>query len=219
MQPLVASSARSPEIQQNVNMTGGPITVVPANRATWDDLQKILGTRGAATRCQCQRYKLQPGESFANTPLEERAFRLRQQSDCGNAESNETSGLVAYLDGEPVGWCAVEPRVAYAGLLRNSNQTAWQGRDEDRTDRSIWAITCVFTRAGFRREGISGALVSAAVDFARERGASALEGYPMTTTDVLVEELHVGIVNTFASAGFTEVSRPSTRRAVVRIDF
>lgn len=203
------------------SMTGAaePITVVPANQATWDDLQAILGTRGAAARCQCQRYKLEPRESFANTPVEDRAFRLRQQADCDNAESNETSGLVAYLDGEPVGWCAVEPRTAYSGLLRNSNQTAWQGRDEDRTDRSVWAITCVITRAGFRRGGVSRTLVRAAVDFARERGASALEGYPMTTTDALAEELHVGTINAFTAAGFAEVSRPSVRRAVVRIDF
>jgi hypothetical protein len=32
-------------------------------------------------------------------------------------------------------------------------------------------------------------------------------------------ELHVGSRNAFADAGFIEVSRPSLRRAVMRIDF
>jgi hypothetical protein len=57
------------------------------------------------------------------------------------------------------------------------------------------------------------------VDFARERGARAIEGYPMTTTNAISEELHVGTAGMFAQAGFVEVSRPTPRRAVVRIDF
>ncbi len=194
------------------------ISVVPANEASWDDLQTVFGTRGQASRCQCQRYKLRPRESFASFPAEERAHRLRQQTDCGYRESGATSGLVAYLDSEPVGWCAVEPRTAYPSLLRN-NRVPWVGRAEDKTDDSVWAVTCFFTRAGFRKRGVSRALARAAVDFARERGARAIEGYPMTTKNVILEELHVGTRGVFADAGFTEVSRPTLRRVVMRVDF
>jgi GNAT superfamily N-acetyltransferase len=194
------------------------ITVVPANEASWEDLQTIFGTRGQASRCQCQRYKLRPRESFGSFPAEERAHRLREQTDCGHPGSGATSGLMAYLNGEPVGWCAVEPRTAYEGLVRN-NRVPWEGRAEDKTDDSVWAVTCLFTRAGFRKRGISRALARAAVDFARERGARAIEGYPMTTKKVIVEELHVGTEGVFADAGFTEVSRPTLRRVVMRLDF
>jgi len=193
------------------------ISVVPANEASWEDLQAVFGTRGEASRCQCQRYKLAPRESFASFPAEERADRLRQQTDCGQRGSSATSGLVAYLDGEPVGWCAVEPRTAYGGLVRN-NRVPWVGRAEDKTDEGVWAVTCFVTRAGFRKMGVSRALASAAVDFARRRGARALEGYPMTTTAAIPEELHVGIQGVFADAGFTEVTRPTLRRVVMRID-
>jgi GNAT superfamily N-acetyltransferase len=194
------------------------LTIVPANEARWDDLQTVFGTRGQACRCQCQRYKLRPRESFRSFPVEERAFRLRRQTDCGHPDSDTTSGLVAYLDAEPVGWCAVEPRTEYEGLLRN-NRVPWEGRSEDKTDDSVWAVTCLFARAGFRKRGISRALARAAVDFARERGARAIEGYPMTTKNVIAEELHVGTEGVFADAGFTEVSRPTLRRIVMRIDF
>ena len=108
-------------------------SVVPANEASWEDLQTVFGTRGQASRCQCQRYKLGPRESFASFPAEERADRLRQQTDCGYRESDATSGLVAYLNSEPAGWCAVEPRTAYAGLLR-VYRVPWEGRSEDETD-------------------------------------------------------------------------------------
>jgi GNAT superfamily N-acetyltransferase len=197
---------------------GAGFFVVPANQASCEDLQAIFGRRGPASRCQCQRYKLRPRESFASFPAEERAFRLRQQTDCGNPESQTTSGLVAYLDDEPAGWCAVEPRTAFTGLLRN-NRVPWLGREEDQADDSVWSVTCLFVRAGFRRRGVSRALARAAVDFARERGARALEGYPMTTTNAVAEELHVGTVASFAGAGLSEVGRPTLRRAVMRIDF
>lgn len=194
------------------------VSVVPANEAGCEDLQVVLGTRGPASRCQCQRYKLGPRETFASVPSEVRAARLRQQTDCGHPGSTDTSGLVAYLAGEPVGWCAVEPRSRYDGLVRVF-KVPWQGRAEDKADDSVWAVTCLFTRAGFRRRGVSRSLARAAVGFARDRGARAVEGYPMITTGAIAEELHVGTVDTFAAAGLREVGRPTPRRVVMRIDF
>lgn len=194
------------------------LAIVPANEASWEDLRAVFGTRGNTSRCWCQRYKLHPGESWAGVGADELAFRLRTQTECGHPESTTTSGLVAYLDAEPVGWCAVEPRTEYPRMLRN-NRVPWEGRAEDKADGGVWAVTCLVTRVGFRRRGVSRALARAAVGFARERGARALEGYPITTTDVLLEELHVGTRDTFAAAGFAEVGHPTPRRVVMRIDF
>jgi GNAT superfamily N-acetyltransferase len=196
-----------------------PLTIVPANEASWDDLQAVFGTRGDRARCQCSRYKMQPGESWASVGVEELAFRFRSDTDCGHPESGTTSGLVAYLDGKPVGWCAVEPRTAYPRLL-NKTRVPWEGRDEQKDDDSVWAVTCFVTRAGFRRRGISRALAMATVEYARQRGARALEAYPMITTQGAIEvELHVGLRSIFTAAGFTEVSHPTDRRVVMRIDF
>ena len=158
--------------------------IVPANKASWDDLEAILaGASCHGGRCYCQRFKLH-GSAWPGDALD-RAQMLREQTDCGHPRSATTSGLVAYLDGEPAGWCNVEPRTAYPYLL-------------------------------------SYALARAAVDFARERGARALEGYPMIPErgkDVAWGELNVGHVSIFTAAGFAEASRPTLRRAVMRIDF
>ncbi|HSE07109.1 MAG TPA: GNAT family N-acetyltransferase [Nocardioidaceae bacterium] len=194
------------------------VTVVPANEVSWEDVQKVFGSRGPGARCQCQRYKLRPKESFGSFPVEERASRLREQTACGLPDSTTTSGLVASLDGEPVGWCAVEPRSAYEGLTRVF-RVPWEGRDEDKTDDSVWAVTCLLTRKGFRRRGVSRALARASVAFARDRGARALEAYPIATTNAMLEELHVGTVGVFAAAGLSVVSEPTLRRVVMRIDF
>jgi GNAT superfamily N-acetyltransferase len=201
--------------------TAPGLTIVPANEARCDDLQTVFGTRGAAAYCQCQRYKLRRREAFAKFPVEERAHRLREQTNCGRPRSAMTSGLVAYLDGQPAGWCAVEPRSAYEGLARN-NRVPWEGRTEDKADDTIWAVTCVFARAGFRRRGIAHALVRAAVDHARERGARAIEGYPLLTTPgqkISWDEIHVGSHEFFLAAGFAQVGHPTPRRVVMRLDF
>ena len=201
-------------------MTDG-LKVVRANEASWEDLKAVFGTRGDAAVCQCQRFKLAPKESFRSFPVEERAFRLRTQTNCGQPGASTTSGLVAYRNDVPVGWCAVEPRTAYTGLLRVF-RTPWEGRHEDKTDDSIWAVTCVFARVGYRRQGISYALAVAAVAFARERGARALEAYPMLARpgeQISSGEMLVGSRSIYAAAGMTEVNRPSLRRAVMRIDF
>jgi GNAT superfamily N-acetyltransferase len=102
--------------------------------------------------------------------------------------------------------------------VRIVTRVPWEGRSEDKTDEGVWAVTCVLTRTGFRRGGISYALARAAVDFVRRRGARTLEGYPITTNEVILSDLHVGTVGAFAAAGFTEVSHPTLRRIVMRID-
>ena len=195
------------------------LRVVPANEASWEELRAVFGTRGQGAVCWCQRFKLAPGEAFKHVPASERAERLRGQAGCGGP--GPTSGLVAFREGEPVGWCAVEPRSAYPGLLR-VYRVPWAGRAEVKADASVWAVTCFFVRAGFRRQGVSYALARAAVGFARARGARALEGYPMLTApgqEIAWGELSVGARSVFEAAGFREVSHPSPRRVVMRVEF
>jgi GNAT superfamily N-acetyltransferase len=195
------------------------LTIVPANEASWDDLLAVFGTADYPGRCYCQNYKLM-NRWWSGVEPAERAERLRAQTACGDPASPRTSGLVAYLDGEPVGWCAVEPRTAYPRLVRV--RTTWAGRTEDKTDDGVWAVTCFVTRKGFRKRGVTYGLARAAVGYARERGARALEAYPMITEpgkDITWGELHVGSRGAFADAGFAEVSHPSPRRYVMRVDF
>jgi ribosomal protein S18 acetylase RimI-like enzyme len=196
------------------------LRIVPANEASWHDVQTVFGTRGDASRCRCQWYKMRASEWDRVVSVEERTERLREQTGCGHPDRTTTSGLVAYLGNEPVGWCAVEPRTAYVRL--RTKPMIWAGRAEDKDDDGVWSVTCFTVRVGYRRRGISDALARAAVHFAREHGARSVEGYPLITDPGRVVpwgELFVGSVGVFARAGFREVSRPTPRRAVMRIDF
>jgi len=200
-------------------ITAAQLTIVPANKASWADLQAIFGTADYPGKCYCQRFKTRDCH-WSSLTDRERENRLREQTHCDNPRAGATTGLVAYLVNEPVGWVAVEPRTAYPRVLRT--WTAWSGREEDKADDSVWAVTCFVTRKGYRKRGITYPLAAATVAFARERGARALEAYPMLTApgkEITWGELHVGSRQVFADAGFTEVSHPSPRRVVMRIDF
>jgi GNAT superfamily N-acetyltransferase len=192
--------------------------IVPANEASWRDLRAVLGGANChGDRCFCQRFMIR-GKEWRSIDDVERARRLRSQTNCGHPANAATCGLVAFLDDEPVGWCRVERRSAFATL----GQTPWRGRTERKDDDSVWAAACFIVGAGFRGQGITYDLARATVDFAQERGARGLEGYPMDPEpgkDVQWGELHVGKRSIFEAAGFTEVSRPSLRRVVMRIEF
>lgn len=191
------------------------ITIRPVTRANRDDLQTVFGARGQAAKCQCQRAVL-PLREYWHMPREAREAFLHKEV---GARRSPAPGLVAYLDGEPVGWCRVGPRNRFPPL-RNS-PVPWTGREEDRDDASVWAVVCFVVRAGYRRRGVSRALAAAAVEHARRNGAAAIEGYPMATGsgDIPWGELHVGALGAFRDAGFVEVARPTQRRYVMRIDF
>jgi len=145
---------------------------------------------------------------------------LRDQTACGDPDAAATSGLVAYVDEDPAGWVAVEPRTAYPKL--RTSRVPWSGRSEDKEDDGVWAVTCFVVRKGYRGRGLTYPLAAAAIDFARGRGARALEAYPMITQpgkEITWGEVHVGARQVFQEAGFREVSRPTVRRVVMRVDF
>ena len=187
------------------------LTFRPANEVPFDDLEAVLGT-GTAGRCQCQRQVLADREWWY-LPVEERAHRLREQTNPDDPDAPTTSGVIAYLDDEPAGWVAVAPRTTYRRVAHSG--VAWKGRSEDKQDARVWAAVCLVVRKGYRGEGLTYELARAAVDFARERGAAALEAYPITSRDggrIIWDEASYGSPQAFAAAGLEQVSAPTVRR-------
>ena len=215
-----ARASRRPSYREVVVADPSPIRVVPANQATWEDIEAVVGQARSWDRpCFCQRFKLGvPG--WRATTVEERAHMLREQTDCGYPGSDTTTGLVAYVGGEPAGWCCVEPRPDLP--LIPEPRTWYKKRGQDPTDDRVWVVACFVTRTPFRHSGVSRTLAKAAVEFARARGARAVEGYAMVTqpgVEITWGELHVGSRSIFADAGMRQIAAPTKRRVVMRIDF
>lgn len=179
----------------------------------WEDVSQVFATRGNPARCWCQYFKL-PNREFENATAEACAGMLREQVQA----STPGPGVIAYLDGEPVGWCAVEPKPAYSRLQRARVVT--EGSRQEPHDASVWAVTCFVVRVGYRRRGVAAALLRGAVAQARGAGARVVEGYPV---DVALRpkapsaELYHGTMSLFAAAGFVEVARVRKDRVVMEL--
>ena len=184
------------------------ISVRPVSEVPWADVRIVFGTRGDPATCWCQFFKVTSRE-FDEAPRErwERALCEQVPTD---------PGLVAYLDDEPVGWCGVEPRTRYPRILASKVAT---GSTEPPDDDGVWAVSCFVVRVGFRRRGVAGALLTAAVEHARASGARVIEGYPIDTAEkkASAAELYHGSLGLFEKAGFRVVARPMPGRAVVAL--
>ncbi|TFC88910.1 GNAT family N-acetyltransferase [Cryobacterium sp. TmT2-59] len=177
------------------------------------DLERVLGTRGDPAGCWCQYFKLQ-GKAWAEVTTDACAGMLREQVRA----SSPGPGVVAYLDEEAVGWCAVEPKTAYPRLRRT--KVVVQGSRHEADHASVWAVTCFVVRVGYRRRGVAAALLRAAVEQARSQGARVIEGYPVDVTrrpGAPSAELYHGTQTLFTAAGFAVVSRPTEDRSVMEL--
>jgi GNAT superfamily N-acetyltransferase len=183
----------------------------PANDATVEDVEAVFDA-GGARKCRCQALKV-PGWIWRDTTQEQRDAALIEQTGCGT--DGPTSGLIAYVDGEPVGWVAVEPRENYPRIW--ARQKSWMRKDPEL--EGVWSVTCFVVRKGFRREGLMYELAAATVEYGRQVGASVLEGYPTEPVPgktVIWDEASVGLLHVFLTAGYEVVDSPTLRRRVVR---
>jgi len=82
------------------------VAIHPLTAQRWPDLEKLFGPRGACAGCWCMYWRL-PAREYRSSSGEgnRKAFRRI-------VKDGAVPGLLAYERGEPVGWCAVEPREA-----------------------------------------------------------------------------------------------------------
>jgi GNAT superfamily N-acetyltransferase len=125
-------------------------------------------------------------------------------------------GLIAYDDGVPVGWLATGPRSRYPRAI--GPRTKLMKDRDPAEDDDVWLLPCFYVRVGHRRQGVTAALVAAAVEAAAEHGAPAVEGLPIADDYPKDQNDFVGKQRRFAECGFECIARPTPRRVVMRRD-
>ncbi|HEY2954690.1 MAG TPA: GNAT family N-acetyltransferase [Candidatus Eisenbacteria bacterium] len=176
----------------------------PATAGRWSDLARLFGPRGACAGCWCMWPRLARAEFRAGMGARNRRALKRIVA------AGETPGILAYVDGEPAGWCAVGPRPTYR-RLENSKSLA------PVDDRPVWSVVCFFVARPHRRQGLSVRLLREAVRHAAARGARIVEGYP-TDSEARIADAWVwtGVAAAFERAGFREVARRARTRPIMR---
>jgi GNAT superfamily N-acetyltransferase len=116
-------------------------------------------------------------------------------------------GMLAYVADVPAGWCGFGARNEMARLVRS--------RTIPQVDAvQVWSIFCFTVRVGYRRLGLGRALLDGVIEYAREHGAPALEGYPVDPGGRRIHgtAAYVGTTRMFEEAGFRRVTDTDRRR-------
>jgi GNAT superfamily N-acetyltransferase len=177
----------------------------PVTPERWIDFEKLFGPRGACGGCWCMWWRLKRSE------FEKQKGAKNKRAMKKIIASGEVPGILAYADGQPVGWCAVGPRESYPVLQRSPTLKPVD-------DQLVWSITCFFVARPYRRRGVSRELLEAAVAYAGKRGARIIEGYPVEPKMGQLPDAFawIGLPSTFRKVGFVEVLRRSPTRPIMR---
>lgn len=176
----------------------------PLTPDRWRDFETLFGPSGAYGGCWCMWPRLRRKEFDRNSGKQNRQA-MKEAVDSG-----EEPGLLAYSGGEPVGWVALAPRERYAHLEHSRSLKRVD-------DQPVWSIVCFVVDKRARGQGMMAKLLSAAVAYARRRGATIVEGYPAEPHGKLSGYAgYTGIVSTFRKAGFVDVARRSERQPIMR---
>ena len=186
--------------------------VHPVTPERLDDLADLFLTGPATRGCWCMWF-LNPAKEVYSGWRDggnRRAFEALAQT------ADPPLGLLAYEDGKAVGWLATGPRSRYPRAIGPRTKIL-KGRDPGEDDR-VWLLPCFFVRVGYRRRGVTAALIAAAVEQAQAYGATAVEGFPIADDYPKSQDDYVGKQRRFAECGFECVATPSPRRVVMRRD-
>jgi GNAT superfamily N-acetyltransferase len=177
----------------------------PLTSARWSDFEKLFGPRGACGGCWCLFWK-KPRKLFITDAYEGNRIEQKRLVAKGTIP-----GIIAYHDGEPAGWCAVEPRENYPALERSR---ILKPVDE----QPVWSVTCFYVDKKYRNCGVSIALLKAAIDFVSSQGGKIIEGYPVEVIDGKSPPafIYTGVASAYKQAGFIEVARRSEKRPIYR---
>jgi GNAT superfamily N-acetyltransferase len=85
-------------------------------------------------------------------------------------------------------------------------------------EKPVWSVVCFFVAKPFRQKGMSIAMLKAAAEYARKKGAKIVEGYPIEPKKGKMPDVfaYTGLVSAFKQAGFKEVLRRSETRPIMR---
>lgn len=179
-------------------------TVRPLTPDLLPALEDLFNTQGPVSRCWCMYWRI--GDGYRKRPP-----KANKAAFFDLVKNGPPPGLLAFDGDLAVGWCQLTPRAALPWLDR-----AWRLKRVD--DVPVWSLSCFYIRKGYRKQGVTSALIAAALEAAKRAGAPALEAYPLDA-NLTPSASNTGYVSTFKRAGFQIVARHVPPRPIMRYDF
>ena len=189
------------------------LRIEPLTPERTPDLATLFDQGGDPKWCWCAWFRVR-GRDWSNAT----AVENRKVLETAAKEQVNAPGLVAYEDDTVVGWVSLGPREDYERLAFS---TALAPLD----DKAVWSIVCFVVGRKSRGQGLAAALLEAAIDYARDLGATTLEAYPVDIANgarIPSANAFHGTLSMFERAGFKVVARRkgspnATSRPIVRM--
>lgn len=178
------------------------LEIRPLTPELWPALGDLFGPLGACDGCWCMYWRI--GSAYREQTREKNKAAFREI-----VKQGPPPALIAFDGDLAVGWCQLTPRDSLPWLDRT-----WRLRRID--NMPVWSISCFYVRKGYRRRGITSALIAAAVKAAKAAGAPAVEAYPLDG-DLTPSATGTGYASTFARAGFKVAARRTPPRPIMRL--
>ena len=177
------------------------LDIRPLSADLWPALEDLFGDKGACNGCWCMYWRI--GPAYRKRPRTKNKAAFRQI-----VKDGPSPGLIAFYGEVPVGWCQLTPRAALPWLDGHSRLK--------RVDAlPVWALSCLYVRIGFRKRGVTSALIASALKTAKHAKAPQLEAYPLDAAKT-PSASGTGYASTFARAGFKIVACHSPPRPIMR---
>lgn len=177
------------------------INVVQNTPELWSKLEKLFGKSGAFWGCWCMYWRKSP-KKFDSMKVSERKIELKITGKQYN------TGLIAFLEHEPVGWMGIGPKSELERLMKSRVIKSID-------DQPVVSIVCFFVHKKYRGIGASTALVREIVKIADDRG-EVLESYPIDLKKgetVDVNGAYVGTRILFEKFGFVKAGETKSKSA------
>jgi GNAT superfamily N-acetyltransferase len=168
----------------------------------WPQFEQLFGDNGACAGCWCMFWRLEEGERFRDVQGPAAKRRMKKLVEAGKAQ-----GVLAFADGEPVGWLALGKRTSFAKLDRAPSL-------ECDDAEQVWSLPCFFVHRKFRSQGVATALLAHGLKALKRRGAKLAEGYPVKAPKageaIPAAFAYTGTVPLFEKQGF-EIVAPKAK--------
>jgi GNAT superfamily N-acetyltransferase len=192
-------------------VTGSEIVVRAVGAADLRHVAELFESERNTRHCWC----MAPCETSARFAVGWLTGGNRRRFEARVTAERLPIGVLAFRSERPIGWCACGPRSRYVAADRGRGDLL---RDRDPAeDDAVWLLACFFVREGFRGQGVTDALIRAAVDLAAREGARAVEGWPASGPERRAADAFLGRDSAFERQGFTRVGRPPPGRALMRL--
>ena len=177
------------------------LRVRPLTADLWPAVEDLFEDGAASRRCWCMYWRM--GSAYRKRPPAGNKAAFHEI-----VQEGPPPGLLAFDGDTAVGWCQLSSRDSLLWLERTP-----QLRRVD--NLPVWCISCFYVRKGYRRQGVTSALIREALNAARNAGAPALEAYPLDG-DLTSSSSFTGLLSTFIELGFKRVERRVPPRPIMR---